>query len=376
MRPRIRIKGRVKPVLLSLAMTAGLSLPVSNLYANPNDINTLEITSSAIKALPQCLDYELKAALCVWIKVSLSGVLVTITPKVRHKLPDFVVTAFTGGSGTSWGGSEGVDKTATPWTELRLLESLPARQIQQSALMKIPLGSPTIKPGSFSNAVTQGQNQNQNTRFVEVNVVGNPTIKLIQKEIKKLLGGASFLCDSNVKPLKPYYMSELDTVAWHMPKIEILKYPKEMIPGVREVSHSKSLLGGVVQTWGSIFPRTGFVLQQQLSKATAVASQRAVDIVLHKNQVPHVYKHYKVTGKATFIRHIKTPEVNKSWQMIKPKEQNFCEVFGSPGSGMSDWGDGKMPPKDDTRQGFSWNYWNEYECCMPGPGHLAFHYDF
>jgi len=365
-------KGRLNPVLLLLAMVTGASLPVSNLYAYPNDINTLDITTSAIKALPQCLDYELKAALCVWIKVSFSGVLVTITPKVRHKLPDFVVTAFTGGSGTRWGGSEGVDKTATPWTELRLLESLPARQIQQSALMKIPLGSPTITYGSFSHAAAISHAKVQNARFVEVNVVGNPTINLIQSEIKKILGGTSFLCDSNVEPLKPYFMSELDTLAWHMPKVEMIQYLPNLIPGKREISKETSFAMKAVKSWGSIFPRTGFVLQQELAKAAAVSSQRAIDVVLHKKQVPHVYAHYKVTGKATFIRHLATPEVNQSWQMIKPKQQNFCEAFG----GSGEWGKDKQPPKDDTRQGLSWNYWNEYECCMPGPGHLAFHYDF
>ena len=55
-----------------------------------------------------------------------------------------------------------------------------------------------------------------------------------------------------------------------------------MIPGLREVG------GFPLWTWGSVHPRTGWIVQASEPKAAAVLAQRAADIATRINQ-PHVY---------------------------------------------------------------------------------------
>ena len=52
----------------------------------------------------------------------------------------------------------------------------------------------------------------------------------------------------------PYFISTLDTIAWRFGIPESV-FPQALVPGVREISGALGPLG----TWGSLFPRSGFL---------------------------------------------------------------------------------------------------------------------
>jgi hypothetical protein len=59
-------------------------------------------------------------------------------------------------------------------------------------------------------------------------------------------------------------------------------YAASLIPGLREIGNWP------LQTWGGVYPRTGWTTQAEEPKAAAVNAQRAGDIVTRDNQ-PHIY---------------------------------------------------------------------------------------
>lgn len=364
-----------------------------------------------------CLDYKILPNPCIYMYLSCSlfggcGIKFTARDRIRHKLPDLVVSAFR-------------KPGQNPWAEIRATESKIAKQVMDTVLVKAFDNIRFDGAGRENTHVTLGLNlTKKNLRFNETNVIGSPAAKVVRQTMKytvPFIMGGPFLCKSSSKPFYPYLMSELDAIAWRKSEINLLDTAVDLASnGITHIgSLSLNNLNG--NTWGTLHPRVGFVIQTEPAKSASVAAQRAIDVVSKPYQIPHVYVPYGYNGSRTvsensdadcsdgmgvmqrdpyciqslpshpgfdemtdeekqqlekdqcpvqcttansFIQKmppsdLKTP----AWQMIIPKETSSCEAFGS---ADVKWSEGKNVEDGD----YAWNYWRQYECCKPGPGIL------
>lgn len=280
-----------------------------------------------------CLNYRITSQ-CVYAYISCNlfgcKIKTQLRDRIEHRLPDLVVTAFQ-------------QPGKTPFTEIRNTASVAALAVLNSPAMQAALGD-SASGGSvqFNN----GRGIKQGLTFNESNVVGTPVIEVIRNIYKyqvPSLSGSPYLCPSAVTPLKPYFMSELDALAWRSAALNTGM--ESLVPGRREIGTN------LLKTWGSVYPRIGFVMQNQAPKAAAVIAQRAIDLVTQRHQRPHIYSPFVVEGVS---------EKSPVWQMISPTPASHCEAFGAEG----EWAANKQTESGE----FAWNYWKEYECCKPGRG--------
>ena len=174
------------------------------------------------------------------------------------------------------------------------------------------------------------------------------------------LGG--FLCPvAGARPLFPHFVSGLDALAWRGEIPEIL-YPASLLPGLREIGQWP------LHSWGSVYPRSGWVTQTDEPKAAAVLAQRAGDIVTRVGQ-PHVYVPVGTGGttSAGGMRVWLPPyplderdDRGGKWQMLSPIAEGACRRFGTNDlAALTSWGGGRVDPGGD----YAWNLWRPYRCC-------------
>jgi len=330
------MKAIKKPTVLPLLIILSLS-PLS-LHAKNFTTATVIQTAHSY----QCLSYSILPNPCIYMYLSCSffsgcSIKFTARDRIQHKLPDLVVSSFSK-SGNN------------PWWESQQTESKLAVKAMQSAVIKAAFANNTLRGAGHENmgvSLTVNQSKN-NLRFHEVNVIGSPASRVIRRTMKYAvprLMGSPYLCPSSVRPMFPYFMSEVDAIAWRKAELNI---SPQSFPGRREIGNWPT------NTWGSVFPRIGFVIQTEVAKAAAISAQRAIDIVSKHRQMPHLYQAYPMSGISE-----KTP----AWQMISPKKSNRCEAFGSPNLHWA-------KDKNNEDGQYAWNYWRTYQCCKPGPGIL------
>ena len=135
-------------------------------------------------------------------------------------------------------------------------------------------------------------------------------------------------------------------------------YPASLIPGLREIGTWP------LQTWGGVYPRTGWTTQAEEPKAAAINAQRAGDIVTRWGQ-PHIY--VPITGGSSSRQRVWPPgplvEDNPAtgvWQMLLPRAESTCKVFGTNDlASFTGWGGGRVDAQGD----YAWNLWRPYSCC-------------
>ncbi|WP_299874206.1 TraU family protein [uncultured Cocleimonas sp.] len=398
--------------LLAFIIYIALINPFVNVNVQAETFSGIDVIADAHTF--ECLDYEIIMPICIYL-------LIIVTPfgvyfkwyfrdRINHNLPDLVVTSF---------------KTPgqTPFTDIRSTESKAAMEIFNSSSMRSAFDDHALGGGEVLNGHVGRQSSNtvKNNRMFEANVIGSPAPKVIRKTMKygvPAILGKQFICKSNVKRYKPYFMSEADAIAWR--RGELNPHASIYITGAREIG-SLSVSNPTGNTWGKVHPRIGFVLQTEPAKAAAVIAQRSIDIVTQKNQVPHVYQSYGTSeGEVNYIptevdesncenggfgEYSQDPncvaeynndtseysdsydtleeacpttcygasasatqmpagdEKRKAWQMLVPEPSDQCEAFGTDDK---DW-----PKNKNNEEGeYGWNYWREYECCKPAPGIL------
>ncbi|WP_338152698.1 TraU family protein [Kineobactrum sediminis] len=116
---------------------------------------------------------------------------------------------------------------------------------------------------------------------------------------------------------------------------------------------------------GGVYPRTGWTTQAEEPKGAAINAQRAGDIVTRRGQ-PHVY--VPLRGPSTRNQRVWPPgplvEGNArtgTWQMLAPRAENRCAVFGSNDLFSAvGWGGGRVDPGGD----YAWTLWRPYQCCQ------------
>lgn len=274
-------------------------------------IDTATITASALS--PDCLEYRV-VGICYWLRCGAFGCSVRTSVRVRHYVPDAVVSSYANTGGN-------------PWLEMRPM-SLP---------------NPTAIGGG--DGTTNHERENNLSRFKNADVIGHPA----GPAFSRFASAFGFTCEGAGTPFMPYLLSTLDTVGWRYNLPESV-YPESLIPGTREIGSRTAL-----DLWGNVYPRGGMQHQTDDYKAGAVSAQRAGDVVTRRGQ-PHVYQPLLATPRDGYWpagELVEGDAKTGKWQELTPRLSNTCAVFPH------------NDPRLQAQQGdYAWTLWRPYSCCQ------------
>ncbi len=318
--------------LASIVFAVVISVPS---VAYTRSITTPTIVADTASAALSCMRWR-PIGMCFWLRCTLFGCDVRSSIKVGHYNPDLVVSAY-----NELGGN--------PWTEIRSTLGLAQKTAASGllgALLPVPLESAGNRTEGSSNR------DHRNLLFRETDAIGHPLSSLTG-----IVSGTGLLCPSETTSFFPYFQSGLDALSWRQEVPEMF-YPESTVPGLREVG------SWPLQTWGGVYPRTGWTTQPEEPKAAAINAQRAGDIVTRSGQ-PHVY--IPVSGSASSMKVwspgplVEKDRTTGTWQMLLPRSDSSCNVFGTNDlASLTGWGGGRVDPGGD----YVWNLWRPYKCCQ------------
>ncbi len=173
-------------------------------------------------------------------------------------------------------------------------------------------------------------------------------------------------CPSNTSAGSQYFRSSVDIPTWRYGGLDILT-TAALIPGVQEIGDWPG------NTWGALYPRTGWTTQHSEPKSAAVVAQRVGDIITRDGE-PHVYR--SILGQPVFIADQKitwSPDslvLNSNeegwWQPTTPKLES-CDIFGlDDTTDKVGWGGGRVSKTGEYRHAL----WRPYTCCEIDDGVL------
>ena len=293
---------------------------------NSSDMITSEIIEATRQGAANCLDWKLIGT-CFWLECGLTGCTVRTSPKVSHFLPDLVVTVQT-------------EPAQQAWREMRTFY----HGIQEQAI-ETAVGVVARHPAGFGSLSMSSINSSSiSLRYLEADVFGHPQPSLA------IVNDYGFTCRSVTTRLYPYYMSAMDAIAWRDPSFD-RAHLASTTPGQFEIGRWP------FNSWGSVFPRTGWVKNADLAMGAAVTAQRAAFIATGDD----VLRPHTRVGTGTRTNRapgrIDTNDAFKGkWQLIHPVIRDSCSVFGSRPS----------PMQRDRREDHHlvWNLWRGYKCCQ------------
>lgn len=273
-------------------------------------INSAAISASALS--PTCLEYKV-VGICYWLLCTPFGCSVKTSTKVRHYIPDAVVSAY-------------ANTGDNPWSEMS------------------PLGTPTVAAQGGNDGTTNHNAENNITKFKEADVIGHPGAMMFNK----FASSYGYSCQGATSPMMPYMVSTLDFLAWRHGVPEVV-YPESLVPGRREV-------GGTLSgdLWGNVYPRSGTVLQADDFKAAAVIAQRAGDITTRVGQ-PHIYRPIRALPKPGYWPAgdlLEGDAKTGKWQQLTPTLSPTCAVFPN-----------NEPNVQAVDEAYAWALWRPYSCC-------------
>ncbi|WMY72465.1 TIGR03756 family integrating conjugative element protein [Buttiauxella selenatireducens] len=304
------MKITLRIVRLRLASLLAVTLPVGA-------ITTPQIIASALS--PDCLEYRV-AGICYWLLCTPYGCTVKTSVKVRHNLPDLVVSAYS-------------TPGDNPWQEMAV--------------------AGTALPGAEEGGDTHSRITHNKTRirFKNADAFGHPA----DAAFYRFLSGLGYSCSGSAVPFQPYFVSTLDILAWRGGIPEMF-YPEALTPGLRE-------LGAPGDLWGNIYPRAGALGQTNDYKAAATMAQRAADIVTRTGQL-HVYLPQTTSARPGYWPPEPVQEGkpgNHTWQRLSPQMSTTCAIFPDPPDppATADWRD-----RYSENGSYSWALWRPYACCQ------------
>ncbi|WP_285374236.1 TIGR03756 family integrating conjugative element protein [Pseudomonas sp. lyk4-TYG-107] len=291
--------------LRAITVATVMGLPIS-----ASALTTTDISSSSLS--PDCIAYRV-VGVCYWLFCSNLGCKVKKSPKVRHYVPDAVVSSYS-------------NTGENPWAELRALS---------------PKNSTARSGGDGSAGVAL---ENDLAKFKNADVIGHPGGAVFSQFASQ----SGYACSGAGQVLRPYFLSTLDSLAWRR-NIPELVFPEALTPGAREVGSRAQ-----ANLWGAIYPRGGFLHGIDDYKCAAVVAQRAADIVTRRGQI-HVYQPLLAKAKPGYwpAGAVKEsdPQTGK-WQELTPNASKTCTTF------PNDAVHGQSPRGD-----YAWALWRPYTCC-------------
>lgn len=198
--------------------------------------------------------------------------------------------------------------------------------------------------------------------FKEVDVIGNPMAALISRVF------SGMMIPSTAQPFEPYYSSLLDSVEWRDPKVDMLVALKN--PGLFGFTI------GLLDEWGALYPRNGYVVQPGDYKAAAVIALRGSDIATISG-VGHVFNPLPTgsCGQNCTISPSSDMSINDfdqaKYQEIYPVESNTA----SQRFGVEDPIHSGTYGQDEYEKGdgdYVWVMWRHYSGCIQDGGSLIY----
>ena len=291
---------------LRVAVASLLLISATGSYA----LNTATIVSSVMS--PDCLEYRV-VGICYWLYCTWTGCTVRTSTKVRHYVPDAVVSSYS-------------NTGENPWVEVRAMST----------------PNPSAQAGG--DGTTNEDHENNLAKFKNSDVIGHPGGEVFNQ----FASSSGYFCQGAGTAFMPYLLSTLDTLAWRY-NVPEMAYPEALIPGMREVGARTTM-----NLWGNVYPRGGFLHQTDDHKSGAVVAQRAGDVVTRRGQL-HVYQPLLANARDGYWPAGALVEGDTStgkWQELTPRLSNTCVVF--PHSGTL----------TQAQQGdYAWALWRPYACC-------------
>ena len=198
-------------------LRAGIATILLTTGAPSFALTTATIAASTLS--PNCLEYRV-VGICFWLRCSSFGCSVETSVKVRHFVPDAVVSSY-------------ANTGANPWLEVR------------------PMSPPNATAQAGGDGTTNQHHENNLAKFKNADVIGHPGGYVFSQ----FASSFGYSCEGAGTAFMPYLLSTLDTLAWRYNLPEML-YPEALTPGMREVG---SRTGG--NLWGNVYPRGGFLHQ-------------------------------------------------------------------------------------------------------------------
>lgn len=300
------------------------------------DISTAEIVAQTTEAALACMQW-MPTGVCFWLRCSYSGCRVRTSVKIGQYNPDFVVSAYN-------------ELGENPWSDVRSILGSAQRSAASGELGW--LGNVPVDSAGNRTEGSSTPQQHKNLVYRETDAIGHPLSSIVG-----LVSSLGYSCASQTTSFVPYFQSALDALAWRQDIPEVL-YPESWAPGMREVGTWP------LQTWGGVYPRTGWTTQAEEPKAAALNAQRAGDIVTRSAQ-PHVYLPLSAPSASNQRvwppgELIETDASTGTWQMLAPQAETSCAVFGSNDlASAAGWGGGRVDPEGD----YVWTLWRPYQCC-------------
>ncbi len=301
----------------------------------PTEITTADLFPPSVDE--SCIDYCFEGTCFFWYCSLFHGCGVRSSIRVSHRNPDVVVSVYR-------------EPGKNPWVEIQELYGWLQEEVLDTSVSLWEIA------GNDSAGTGDQTARSQQTRplvYREADAIGFP--------YKFSWLSTEYFCGTTQTPWLPHFQSAFDNYNWRIALGEYA-YLIDMIPGFSSVGIP------VVNKWGDVYRRSGFVSQLDDAKANAVIAQRVGSIISQAGQ-PHLYVPIDGTPETgqKFFRLPGELENNSSsggvWQMIAPMKEEQCHVFGQD-SFLDKWSDGRQ--SEDKASVFV--LWRPYECCA-GRGH-------
>lgn len=279
-----------------------------------------------------CLNYCFKG-ICLWLQCGPFGCSVETSPRVAHRNPDAVVSVYQ-------------EPGENPWREIRMIYGA-----LQKATLDASIALWRIRDNDEAGSADQISRQRQTRPLIyrEADAFGYPYyFGLINDEL---------FCRTKSLPFMPIFQSAFDNFNWRIALGEYI-YVHKLLPGVEHVGTF------MLDNWGKVYRRYGFIGQLNEPAANAVIAQRVGSIISESLQ-PHLYYPIEGAPTASGQKFFLEPEPLVAgedeggvWQMLAPVKDEQCYIFAED-EDQKEWAEGRE--SEDKASIFT--LWRPYECC-------------
>ncbi len=293
-----------------------------------------------------CLNWEVRGV-CIWLTCFGPACDIETSIKVKNHVPDLVIQAYDRANGEPWAESQTLNQVSqgdadSTWvtTIIGLIEDIDLKGVR-------------IRGGVSTEGA---RSQRKNLHFKLVDAYGNPAII----PFNALAKSTGYTCEGTATPFFPYYISNLDSVAWRWDVPEMF-YPQSW------AGFGQYDLGSIANNYGPIYPRHGFMTAHDPLKASVLATYRAAHFITRSGE-PHLYFSIDENDRDGYWPPDPLKEHDRDtgqFQMLYPDRESGCRSFPYSGN----------PPvsKRSTDGSYVWNFWRAYKCCERRGAILIFH---
>lgn len=320
-------------LLRAVIALLALSLALQSAAQTPDErTSTPLLFSQAIKSYPTCGLWH-SSGICFFLVCVGPICTIKTSPRYSHMRPDVVVSTYH-------------DDVNHPWPEVGIPYVIAARRAASMVYA-------ALMGADSAGTRTEKTRDTKQVRFRDADAIGHPAATTDF--------GSEMMCKSGVQPFQEYFSSFTDGYAWRNFVPVDLLYPGSWLPGVNEVGTT------VANTWGNVYPRTGWLNQHHDVKLAAVLSQRVADILTH-GLSGHVAQPLPTGGMAQRegqtvfdpIPAIESQMLGGLWQIAVPLSAATptCHVFGAETSTL-EYGDYATTRSES----YAYTLWRPYACC-------------